>query len=147
MKVLLPTAFSRFSSSQHAIEHSTMGLYHTTFSRFSSRSSSIAQRISFVPYSILKVLKQALHVLDSFGVLYPIAFSRFSNGLTREELAFKFCTLQHFQGSQTGHLHLPWYCMFCTLLHFQGSQTSTLCAGSIFVFCSLQHSQGSQASN
>ena len=97
------TTFARFSSVQMHGHRFLLVLYPTTFSRFSSavidavyakwlytlQHSQGSQVIghnklsplSFVPYSIFKVLKRMESAKRHFSVLYPTAFSRFSNRL------------------------------------------------------------------
>ena len=120
---------------------------------------------SFVPYSILKVLKLAMrsnriaavlypttfsrfssfmhNQFDKLYVLYSTTFSRFSSAVIDTVYAKWFCTIQHYQCSQTdGVYRSGMHVLYPTKFsRFSSSENIQQCCQQ---FCTLQHPQGSQ---
>lgn len=72
--------FSRFSNPGSITKTFITVLYPTTFPRFSNNSTFLKLTFfCFVPYDILKVIKQEARKLCGWSVLCPTTFSRFSN--------------------------------------------------------------------
>ena len=83
--VLYPTTFSRFSN------YAAMLAVHLSFCTLQHSQGSKANTFiqmddaCFVPYSIFKVLKQNCKSPTDYQVLYPTAFSRFSNSMMAQK--------------------------------------------------------------
>ena len=188
LSVLSPTPFSRFSNVSANTASTWSVLYPTPFSRFSNLCRRLCKRLlvlyptvfqgsqigirtifsvnSFVLYSILKVLKLTRSKSVLYYVLFPTAFSRFSNctftpeyflssfapysilkdlKLSIQELGSSFVlyptALSRFSN---GFYYSLSYGLFCTLRHFQGSQARRWKRELQLRFCASRHSQGSQ---
>ena len=98
-------------------------MYPTVFQGSQIGIRTIFSVNSFVLYSILKVFKLTRSKSVSYYVLFPTAFLRISNYQSKSSDRHSFCTLQHYQGSQTDFTILlamvcfvP-YCIFKVLKH------------------------------
>ena len=88
-----------------------------------------------MPYSILKVLKQNNQTRWLHLVLYPTAFSRFSNRIASLLRIIRFCTLHHFQGSQTMAALLPSMTSFVPYSIFKVLKQDEQIASDDYVLC------------
>ena len=165
--VLCPTALSRFSSAIFGVDRTSIVLYPTALSRFSSSfevlsdmykfcalqhsqgfQTGVAQKNSDIvlyPTTFSRFSSFMHNQFDKLYVLYSTTFSRFSSAVIDTVYAKWFCTIQHYQGSQTdgvyrSGMHVLYPIAFS---RFSSSGNIQQCCQQ---FCTLQHPQGSQTS-
>ena len=125
-QVLLPTAFLRISNyqSKSSDRHSFCTLQHYQGSQ--TGFTILLAMVCFVPYGIFKVLKHVGENVNSNYGFVPhdiLKVLKYSQPLIFSKMRFP---LRCFQGFQIPVQSLKLSLLFCTLRHFQGSQTTQL---------------------